>query len=102
MRESKPMIEKPEDMRGQPATNLKHPDDPAPHPGRWAIAIMVSVAIVLSYLDRLTLPWTLSEIQKDYPFSDQVKALFDSAFLISYGLMYLGGSQQLDIQPQTS
>jgi ACS family hexuronate transporter-like MFS transporter len=63
---------------------------------RWRIAILVSVAIVLSYLDRLTLPWTLSEIQKDYPFSDQVKALFDSAFLISYGLMYLGGGRLLD------
>ena len=63
---------------------------------RWRIVILVSVAIVLSYLDRLTLPWTLSEIQKDYPFSDQVKALFDSAFLISYGLMYVGGGRLLD------
>jgi ACS family hexuronate transporter-like MFS transporter len=63
---------------------------------RWNIAILVSAAIVLSYLDRLTLPWTLSEIQRDYPFSDQVKALFDSAFLISYGLMYLGGGRLLD------
>ena len=63
---------------------------------RWRIAILVSVAVVLSYLDRLTLPWTLSEIQKDYPFSDQVKALFDSAFLISYGLMYVGGGRLLD------
>jgi ACS family hexuronate transporter-like MFS transporter len=63
---------------------------------RWRIAILVSAAIVLSYLDRLTLPWTLSEIQKDYPFSDQIKALFDSAFLISYGLMYVGGGRLLD------
>jgi ACS family hexuronate transporter-like MFS transporter len=63
---------------------------------RWRIALLVSCAIVLSYLDRLTLPWTLSEITKDYPFSDQIKALFDSAFLISYGLMYLGGGRLLD------
>lgn len=70
--------------------------EPAPLAGRWSIAFMVSMAIVLSYLDRLTLPWTLSEIQKDYPFSDQVKALFDSAFLVSYGLMYLGGGRLLD------
>src|SRR5262245_8236950 len=63
---------------------------------RWRIAILVSTAIVLSYLDRLTLPWTLSEIKKDFDFSDQVKALFDSAFLISYGLMYLGGGRLLD------
>lgn len=60
------------------------------------IAFLVGAAIVLSYLDRLTLPWTLSEIQKDYPFSDQIKALFDSAFLISYGLMYVGGGRLLD------
>ena len=63
---------------------------------RWRIAILVSVAIVLSYLDRLTLPWTLSEIKNDYAFSDQVKALFDSAFLITYGLMYLGGGRLLE------
>ncbi|MEI6862058.1 MAG: hypothetical protein WCL04_07375, partial [Verrucomicrobiota bacterium] len=63
---------------------------------RWRIALLVSAAIVLSYLDRQTLPWTLSEIQQSYPFSDQVKALFDSAFLISYGLMYLGGGRLLD------
>lgn len=64
---------------------------------RWRIALLVAAAIVLSYLDRLTLPWTLSEIQRDYPFSDQIKALFDSAFLISYGLMYLGGGRLLDV-----
>ena len=64
---------------------------------RWRIAVLVAAAIVLSYLDRLTLPWTLSEIQRDYPFSDQIKALFDSAFLISYGLMYLGGGRLLDV-----
>jgi MFS transporter, ACS family, aldohexuronate transporter len=63
---------------------------------RWRIAILVGTAIVLSYLDRLTLPWTLTEIKKDFDFSDQLKALFDSAFLISYGLMYLGGGRLLD------
>jgi ACS family hexuronate transporter-like MFS transporter len=63
---------------------------------RWSIAFLVSAAIVLSYLDRQTLPWTLSQIHADYPFSDQIKALFDSAFLIAYGLMYLGGGWLLD------
>lgn len=69
---------------------------PRRSPTRWLIAGTVSMAIVLSYLDRLALPWTLSEIQRDYPFSDQIKALFDSAFLISYGLMYIGGGRLLD------
>jgi len=63
---------------------------------RWRIAALVSAAIVLSYMDRLTLPWTLTQIQVDYPFSDSVKAAFDSAFLISYGLMYVGGGRLLD------
>jgi len=60
------------------------------------MAFLVSAAIVLSYLDRQTLPWTLSQIKADYPFSDQIKAMFDSAFLIAYGLMYLGGGWLLD------
>lgn len=63
---------------------------------RWRIAMLVCVAITLSYFDRQTLPWTLSKIQQDYPFSDQVKALFDSAFLLAYGVMYIGGGRLLD------
>jgi len=63
---------------------------------RWRMAFLASAAIVLSYLDRQTLPWTLTRIHADYPFSDQIKALFDSAFLIAYGLMYLGGGWLLD------
>jgi ACS family hexuronate transporter-like MFS transporter len=68
----------------------------APANGRWGIASLVGAAIVLSYLDRQTLPWTLSYVHAEYPFSDQVKASFDSAFLIAYGLMYLGGGWLLD------
>lgn len=58
--------------------------------------MLITAAIVLSYLDRQTLPWTLSQIHADYPFSDEIKALFDSAFLITYGLMYLGGGLLMD------
>jgi hypothetical protein len=58
---------------------------------RWRIAVLVGAAIAISYLDRQTLPWALSEISKDIPVSNQVKAFLDSAFLVTYGLMYLGG-----------
>ena len=78
-----------------PASAIPIPNE-AQRSSRWPIAFLVGTAIVLSYLDRQTLPWTLSQIHADYPFSDQVKALFDSAFLISYGLMYLGGGLLLD------
>jgi len=63
---------------------------------RWSIAFLVSAAIAISYLDRQTLPWAIKAIQDDIPFSNQIKAGLDSAFLVTYGLMYLGGGLLLD------
>ncbi len=60
------------------------------------MAFLVSAAIAISYLDRQTLPWAIKAIQADIPFSNQIKAGLDSAFLITYGLMYLGGGVLLD------
>src|SRR5438445_13893505 len=63
---------------------------------RWQIAFLVSTAIAVSYLDRQTLPWAIQAIQADIPFSNQIKAGLDSAFLVTYGLMYVGGGLLLD------
>jgi len=63
---------------------------------RWGIALMIAVAIAISYLDRQTLPWALKNIQADIPVGNQTKAWLDSAFLGTYGLMYLGGGWLLD------
>src|SRR5215469_6275172 len=63
---------------------------------RWSIAALVSAAIAVSYLDRQTLPWAIKAIQADIPFSNETKAGLDSAFLITYGLMYVGGGVLLD------
>jgi MFS transporter, ACS family, aldohexuronate transporter len=63
---------------------------------RWSIAFLVSAAIAISYLDRQTLPWAIKAVQADIPFSNQIKAGLDSAFLVTYGLMYLGGGLLLD------
>jgi ACS family hexuronate transporter-like MFS transporter len=63
---------------------------------RWAIALMIAVAIAISYLDRQTLPWAIKNIQTDIPIGNQTKAILDSAFLATYGLMYLGGGWLLD------
>ena len=52
---------------------------------RWRIALLVSAAIAISYLDRQTLPWAIKAIQVDIPFSNQIKAGLDSAFLVTYG-----------------
>jgi len=63
---------------------------------RWPIAFLVSAAIAISYMDRQTLPWAIKAIQADIPFSNQTKAALDSAFLVTYGLMYIGGGLLLD------
>ncbi len=63
---------------------------------RWRIAFLVSTAIAISYLDRQTLPLAIKAVQTDFPISNQVKAFLDTAFLLSYGLMYLGGGRLLD------
>src|SRR5436190_24281224 len=54
---------------------------------RWRVAILVSAAIAISYLDRQTLPVAIGAIRADIPISNQVKAFLDSAFLVTYGLM---------------
>lgn len=64
--------------------------------GGWGIAFVVATAIAISYLDRQTLPWAIASIQRDIPIGNQTKALLDSAFLATYGLMYLGGGWVLD------
>jgi ACS family hexuronate transporter-like MFS transporter len=81
-------------MISQTTKSLAATDNPAAL--RWSIALLVSAAIAISYLDRQTLPWAIKAIQADIPFSNQIKAGLDSAFLFTYGLMYLGGGLLLD------
>ena len=48
---------------------------------RWHIALLVSAAIAISYLDRQTLPVAIGAIRDEIPISNSVKAFLDSAFL---------------------
>lgn len=63
---------------------------------RWRIAILVSVAIAISYLDRQAFPNAFNAIKATIPFTKTDKAYLDSAFLITYGLMYIGGGKLMD------
>jgi ACS family hexuronate transporter-like MFS transporter len=63
---------------------------------RWRIAILVSVAIAISYLDRQTLPVAVHAVGKDIPLSNQQFSALQSAFLLSYALMYAGGGKLAD------
>jgi ACS family hexuronate transporter-like MFS transporter len=63
---------------------------------RWRIAVLVSVAIAISYLDRQTLPVAVSAIAKDIPLSNVQFSTLQSAFLLSYAFMYAGGGMLTD------
>lgn len=63
---------------------------------RWRIAILVSAAIAVSYLDRQTLPVAIKAISKDIPLSNTQFSDLQSAFLFSYALMYAGGGKLVD------
>lgn len=64
---------------------------------RWRIAILVSVAIAISYLDRQTLPVAVTAIAKDIPLSNQRFSALQSAFLLSYAFLYVGGGKLVDV-----
>src|SRR5215470_16776392 len=63
---------------------------------RWRIAILVSAAIAISYLDRQTLPVAVKAISQDIPLSNEQFALLQSLFLFSYAFMYAGGGKLAD------
>ena len=63
---------------------------------RWRIAVLVSVAIAISYLDRQTLPVAVTAIAQDIPLTNQRFSALQSAFLFSYALMYVGGGKLVD------
>ena len=49
---------------------------------RWRIAVLVSAAIAISYLDRQTLPVAVNAIARDIPLSNQQFSALQSAFLL--------------------
>jgi ACS family hexuronate transporter-like MFS transporter len=64
---------------------------------RWRVAVLVSVAIAISYLDRQTLPVAIKAIERDIPLSNSQFSSLQSAFLVAYALMYAGGGRLADI-----
>jgi ACS family hexuronate transporter-like MFS transporter len=63
---------------------------------RWRIALLVGVAIAISYLDRQTLPMAIKAIEQDIPITNEQFSLLQSAFLVAYAVMYAGGGKLMD------
>jgi MFS transporter, ACS family, hexuronate transporter len=64
---------------------------------RWRIAILVSAAIAISYLDRQTLAVAVQAISQDIPLTNEQFSVLQSAFLFAYALMYAGGGRLVDL-----
>src|SRR2546428_686978 len=63
---------------------------------RWRIALLISTAIAISYLDRQTLPVAIAAIQREIPISNTQFSQLQAAFLLAYALMYAGGGRLID------
>jgi ACS family hexuronate transporter-like MFS transporter len=64
---------------------------------RWPIAILITVAVAIGYLDRQTLALTTKAIQRDIPLSDADFGNLQSIFYFAYALMYVGGGRVMDL-----
>jgi ACS family hexuronate transporter-like MFS transporter len=64
---------------------------------RWRVAVLVSAAIAISYLDRQTLPVAIKAIQRDIPVSNEEFSFLQSSFLLAYAVMYAGGGKLIDV-----
>src|SRR5262249_20693510 len=64
---------------------------------RWQIALLISAAIAISYLDRQTLPVAIAAIQREIPINNTQFSQLQVSFLLTYGVMYAGGGKLIDV-----
>lgn len=64
---------------------------------RWQIALLISAAIAISYLDRQTLPVAIDAIQREIPINNTQYSHLQVAFLMAYAVMYAGGGKLIDV-----
>jgi len=69
---------------------------PPSRPIRWNLALIISAAIAISYLDRQSLSVAIAAIQQDIPLSNTDFSRLQASFLLAYALMYAGGGALID------
>lgn len=63
---------------------------------KWYFVFLVAVAIAISYFDRLTLPVAIAAIQHNIPLSNEQFSWLQTAFLLSYAVLYVLGGRMVD------
>ena len=65
---------------------------------RWRVALLVCVAIAISYLDRQSLPVAVAAIQLEIPLTNTQFGALNSVFLFAYALAYAGGGVLVPVE----
>lgn len=63
---------------------------------RWRIAAVLTIATAINYLDRMTLPVVITQLQQKFGITEGQFALLNSLFLLAYAIMYAGGGRIAD------
>lgn len=63
---------------------------------RWSIAILITVAIAIGYLDRQALAVAIKAIECDIAVSDRQFGILQTLFFLAYACMYAGGGKLMD------
>lgn len=63
---------------------------------RWRVAIILTVATAINYLDRMTLPVVISQLQQKFGITEAQFGALNSLFLLAYAIMYAGGGRIAD------
>ncbi|MCJ7563106.1 MAG: MFS transporter [Candidatus Aminicenantes bacterium] len=63
---------------------------------RWRVALVLTAATAINYLDRMTLPVVIAELQKKFGITEGQFAALNSFFLLAYAIMYAGGGKIAD------
>lgn len=63
---------------------------------RWSIAVLITVAVAIGYLDRQALAVSIKAIEADFAVSDQQFGILQTLFFMAYACMYMGGGRLMD------
>lgn len=63
---------------------------------RWHVAAILTLATAINYLDRMTLPVVISQLQQKFGITEAQFAALNSLFLLAYAIMYAGGGRIAD------
>ncbi len=63
---------------------------------RWRVAVILTIATAFNYLDRMTLPVVISQLQEKFSITETQFGVLNSLFLLAYAIMYAGGGRLAD------